>query len=75
MKDHRAIVIGHSELPRVESLARRIWPDAFVNILPASVISPMVDDVYSPASLGADIGERGHEYWLVTIGDRDATCC
>jgi len=30
-----------------------------------------VDGIYSPVTLAADIGERRHQYWLVTIGDRD----
>lgn len=31
----------------------------------------MVEDIYAIATLAADIDERGHQYWLATIGDRD----
>ncbi|MFK4810360.1 GNAT family N-acetyltransferase [Devosia sp. ZW T5_3] len=71
MKNYRIFAIGHSDLPRVASLARRIWPEAFAKILPVEAITPMLDDIYALATLTADIDIRDHQYWLASIADQD----
>jgi ribosomal protein S18 acetylase RimI-like enzyme len=63
--------IGKPDLPRVRSLAQRIWPEAYAGILPVERIQPMVDDIYELATLAADIDERGHWYWLATVDSKD----
>jgi ribosomal protein S18 acetylase RimI-like enzyme len=64
--------IGPSELGRVATLARVIWPECFAGILPADRIGPMVEDIYAPATLEADIAERGHRYWIARVDGTDA---
>lgn len=71
MKYYRIFAIGQSELPRIAGLARRVWPEAFADILPTEAIAPMVEDIYALATLVADIDLRSHQYWLATIEDRD----
>lgn len=71
MKYYRIFAIGQSELPRIAGLARRIWPEAFADILPTEAIAPMVEDIYALATLVADIDLRSHQYWLATIEHRD----
>lgn len=63
--------IGSADLPRVTALAHRIWPEAFAGILPAERIPGMLAEIYAPATLAADIAERGHQYWLATLDGRD----
>ena len=58
--------VAPPELPRVAALARRIWPEAFAGILPADRIPGMLDEIYALETLLADIGERGHQYWLAS---------
>jgi len=58
--------VAPSELPRIASLARRIWPEAFAGILPADRIPGMLDEIYALETLLADFGERGHQYWLAS---------
>jgi ribosomal protein S18 acetylase RimI-like enzyme len=58
--------VAPPELPRIASLARRIWPEAFAGILPADRIPGMLDEIYALETLAADIGERGHKYWLAS---------
>lgn len=67
--------IGAGDLDRVRALARRIWPECFAGILPADIISPMVEAIYAPDELRADIDRRGHIYWLVQVDGEDAGYC
>lgn len=66
------IAIGAAELPRVRDLAWRIWPECYADILPPERIGPMLDDIYALETLQADVGERGHLYWLATVDGADA---
>ncbi len=58
--------VAAPEMPRIAALARRIWPEAFAGILPADRIPGMLDEIYALETLAADIGERGHHYWLAS---------
>ncbi len=60
-----------SDLPRVEALARAIWPEAFAGILPAERIGPMLDAIYAVETLRADVQTLGHVYWIAARGGRD----
>jgi diamine N-acetyltransferase len=64
--------IGLADLPRVRALARRIWPECFAGILPAGIISPMVEAIYDLDALRADLDERGHVYWIALVNGEDA---
>lgn len=64
--------IGPGDLPRIQALARVIWPEAYAGILPAERIGPMLDEIYSLSELTADIEARGHRYWLATVDGADA---
>lgn len=72
MADLAIFPIGPGKLSRVRALADVIWPEAYAGILPADRIGPMLADIYSASSLRADIGERGHRYWLATVDGKDA---
>jgi len=67
--------MGKSDLPRVRALARRIWPECFAGILPADIISPMVEAIYDLDVLRADMDEHGHMYWIAQVDDEDAGYC
>lgn len=64
--------IGAADLPRVQGLARVIWPEAYAGILPAERIGPMLDEIYGLPELTADIEARGHRYWIATADGVDA---
>lgn len=66
------VKIGIPELPRVRALARCIWPECFAGILPADIIGPMVEAIYDPDVLCADVEERGHIYWIAQVDGEDA---
>jgi len=72
MSENQIIAIGPDDLDRVTTLAWRIWPEAFNGILPAETIPGMLNDIYAPETLAADITERKHQYWLATSDGRDA---
>jgi ribosomal protein S18 acetylase RimI-like enzyme len=67
--------IGAGDLSRVRALARRIWPECFAGILPADIIGPMVEAIYAPDELRADIDRRGHIYWIAQVDGEDAGYC
>lgn len=71
MTDSEIIAIGKKDLYRVASLAGQIWPEAFAGVLPTEFIPIMVADIYAHETLVADVEERGHQYWLATLGGRD----
>ncbi|UDF04232.1 GNAT family N-acetyltransferase [Asticcacaulis sp. AND118] len=60
------------DLPRVQAMARVIWPECFAGILPPERIGPMVEVIYALDTLRADITERGHRYWLAQVDGEDA---
>jgi ribosomal protein S18 acetylase RimI-like enzyme len=66
------VKIDLADLPRVRALARRIWPECFAGILPADIISPMVEAIYDLDVLRADMEEDGHIYWIAQVDGDDA---
>lgn len=64
--------IAEADLPRVQALARRIWPEAFAGILTPEQIENIVADVYALPTLRADMAERGHLYWIAQVDGEDA---
>ena len=53
-----------ADLPRVRALAFAIWPATYNPILGAERVGPMLEEIYALETLAADIGERGHRYWI-----------
>jgi ribosomal protein S18 acetylase RimI-like enzyme len=64
--------IGGADLPRVQALAQRIWPECFAGILPPDHIDAIVEQVYDLETLHADISERHHIYWIAQVDGEDA---
>ncbi|ADU13476.1 GNAT family N-acetyltransferase [Asticcacaulis excentricus] len=60
------------DLPRIQVLARDIWPECFAGILPPERIEPMVEAIYALDTLRDDVQMRGHRYWLAQADGRDA---
>lgn len=52
----------------IQSLADRIWPPTFANILTSDQIKYMMDMMYSTSALETQIGELGHHYILAEEG-------
>lgn len=71
-KDIEIIRIGAADLPRVEALARKIWPECFSEVLGMDKIPQMLEAIYAPAVLERDMRESGHVFWLLRVGGRDA---
>lgn len=69
MPDNIIAEIGTDRLGAVRDLAYRIWPECYAGVLPAERIGPMLDEIYAPATLEADIVARGHRFWLASAGD------
>lgn len=59
------------DLPRVQALARDIWPECFAGILPPERIGPMVEAIYALDTLRDDVQVRGHRYWLAQVDGHD----
>ena len=64
--------LGAADLPRVQALARRIWPECFAGILPPHSIVPLVDAIYDLETLHADLHQRQHRFWIVRVDGEDA---
>jgi diamine N-acetyltransferase len=64
--------IGGAGLPRVQSLAQRIWPECFAGILPPDHIDAIVEQVYDLDTLNADVVGRHHIYWIAQVDGEDA---
>lgn len=71
MPTERIFQIGEAELARVRELAFVIWPAHYAPIIGPELIPAMVRDIYAIETLTADIGERGHIYWLATLDGKD----
>ncbi|MBC2593610.1 GNAT family N-acetyltransferase [Ruficoccus amylovorans] len=60
------------ELPRVEELARRIWPECFGGLLSSEQIAAMLDAIYAREVLERDGREKGHCFWLAQVDGADS---
>ncbi|WP_167531228.1 MULTISPECIES: GNAT family N-acetyltransferase [unclassified Mesorhizobium] len=63
--------IDAAGLNRVRDLALVIWPAHYAPLIGAELIPPMVADMYSLDTLGADIRDRGHLYWIASVDGKD----
>lgn len=63
--------IDAAGLNRVRDLALIIWPAHYAPLIGADLIPPMVADMYSLNTLGADMRERGHLYWIASVDGKD----
>lgn len=64
MPDSRHIYLIETEqLPIVQALAQRIWPDAYAGILSAAQIQNLLQSIYSLPAL-QDAVMRGQHFWL-----------
>lgn len=60
--------ITSAEAADVESMARRIWPDAYREIITREQIDYMLGWMYAPAAIAAEITERGIHYYWIDLG-------
>ncbi len=62
--------ITSDEAADVESMARRIWPEAYKRIISPEQIEYMLGWMYSPRTIAEEILERGiHYHWIVSGND------
>ena len=62
------------DLPRVTAIARLTWPVAFDGLIPAAEIPKIVEAIYAPAQLEADM-DNGHAFWIAVANGADAAFC
>jgi ribosomal protein S18 acetylase RimI-like enzyme len=62
------------DIPVIQDLAERIWPEAFGEILSPGQITYMLDWMYSPESLSGQMAD-GHRFLLASDGDGCAGYC
>jgi GNAT superfamily N-acetyltransferase len=60
---------GFSDLPVIHSLAHRIWPDAYADILSPEQLKYMLEEIYSLASLQNQFVALQHNFALVLDND------
>lgn len=51
MEDYRIVRADESDVKTIESIARRTWPDAYADLIPAPQIDYMLDLMYAPAAI------------------------
>lgn len=61
--------VDKSDIPIIRELAYEIWPECFKGIIPDPQIGPMLDSIYASEELGDDMDNKGHVYWIASIGD------
>jgi ribosomal protein S18 acetylase RimI-like enzyme len=64
------VAAGASDLPRIEALARQIWPIVYPEIISMEQIHYMLDRMYSQQALQADL-ERGAEFHFAQVGGKE----
>ncbi len=57
-----------NDILTIQSLAHKIWPDAYGNILTAEQLAYMLDLIYSPASLEKQMTVQQHHFLMAHIG-------
>ncbi|MEX2580968.1 MAG: GNAT family N-acetyltransferase [Verrucomicrobiales bacterium] len=57
------------EAPAVEEMARRIWPDAYREIISEAQIRYMLDRMYSPSVIAREIEAESIRYFWIVGGD------
>ncbi|GAB4019032.1 GNAT family N-acetyltransferase [Spirosoma koreense] len=58
-----------TDLPIIQDIARRTWPDTFGEILSPSQIDYMLEMMYSTEALTAQIASKGHVFLLAQETD------
>lgn len=58
-----------NDIPVIQMLAHKIWPDAYAEILKPDQLAYMLDFIYSPASLQRQMNEQQHQFLLTHIGE------
>ncbi|NJK96938.1 MAG: GNAT family N-acetyltransferase [Bacteroidales bacterium] len=61
---------NESLFPVIQSLAHRIWPHTFGNILSNDQIAYMLEWMYSVQSIKDQVEEKGHQY-ILALKDED----
>lgn len=57
------------DVPLIQQIAYRTWPDTFKDILTEQQIAYMLEMMYSTTSLTEQLTERGHRFFLAGEGD------
>lgn len=70
----KIVPLSRADLPRVTAIARATWPIAFKGLIPDTEIPKIVEAIYAPAQLEADM-DNGHVFWIARIENRDAAFC
>ena len=68
------VQLSKADLPRVTAIARVTWPVAFKGLIPDAEIPAIVEAIYAPAQLDADM-DNGHAFWIARMNGRDAAFC
>jgi GNAT superfamily N-acetyltransferase len=58
------------DLPSIQMLAKKIWPDTYGSILPAGQLEYMLEQIYSPESLYRQMQESHHVFLIVDYDSR-----
>lgn len=58
------------DIETIRHLACLTWPAAYANILSAGQLSYMLDKMYSPKTLAAQITEEGHQFFLAISNNK-----
>ena len=66
--------LSKPDLPRVTAIARVTWPVAFDGLIPAAEIPKIVETIYAPVQLEADM-DNGHAFWIAQVDGKDAAFC
>ena len=63
--------IGTDEIPLIVSLADRIWPATYSEILSPDQIAYMMELFYQPASLRSQMTDKGHQF-IIALQENEA---
>lgn len=61
------VAVPLHEKHRIQELANHIWPPSFKDILSPAQIEYMMNMMYSDAALEEQIGQKGHEFFILEI--------
>lgn len=59
---------SEEDLAIIESIAQRTWPDTFGEILSPAQIDYMLEMMYAPVALKAQM-DKGHVFWLLQVAE------
>jgi ribosomal protein S18 acetylase RimI-like enzyme len=59
-----------ADIPLIQELAHRIWPQTYIPVIGASQVNYMLDRFYSTAMLGSQIAETGHQFIIAETNDQ-----